>query len=490
MSFGIRSQLVLGLFSLLSVAVAIAALLFVYLIEGETESQVMSEQRERALLMSRALESLCPKLPCQEGTTDWRRSDTHRFRAGVIDPNGHLWFGQVHESDRRSSEVLDAFQSRSLSWQRIEDDQDLARLTAVDQRVVIPLTLTSGQPSAIVARFSLEHVRLALAERRNQAFLYLALDFLAVLLFGLYLSGQTLVRPLTTLTQSVTRLQPSAIASEAIDLPAVRGPAEIERLGRAFTELIVRLEASRAELAQSLMTLESTRDELVRSEKLATVGRLAASVAHEVGNPLAAVVGYLDYLRGETELDPKTLADLHQRMDGELTRIRTILRRLLDYSRPTKAMPMFVHVDEVIRSAIESHDFQTRFQGIVVEVSGSAPPAFMDSSRLHQVFVNLFTNAADAMGNEGRIMVELGEESGGVIVRVRDFGPGIAADQVEQVFEPFFTTKLQGVGTGLGLAISRRLVEEGGGKLTLEPQTQGACFILELPKTETALGVV
>ena len=481
MSFGIRSQLVLGLFGLLLVAVTIAALLLVYLVEGETESQVMSEQREHAQVIGRSLEVLCKKMPCPGAESLVALSQRGRLRIGVISPHGHPWLGGVHPSDRRAAAIVDAAQSGSLTWERINGKDDPARLSEIDQRVVLPLQLTGGQTGFLVARFSLGHVRQALAQRRAQVFFYLALDFLFVLLFGLYLSGQALVRPLRKLTDAVTELTPDSLSASGISLPLARGPAEIEQLADAFGDLITRLEASRTELAESLEILENTRDELVRSEKFATVGRLAASVAHEVGNPLAAVVGYLDYLRAESGLDAEVLDDLHRRMDGELIRIRTILRRLLDFSRPLESRPVPLHVEDVIRNVAEGHQFQSRFEGVEIEVVGQAPPAFMDGARLHQVFANLFSNAADAMGAGGHILIELSREKSDIVIRVQDSGPGIAPAQFEQVFEPFFTTKSKGMGTGLGLAISRRLVEEGGGQLTLAHAERGAHFVLRLP---------
>ncbi|MCA9545998.1 MAG: two-component sensor histidine kinase, partial [Myxococcales bacterium] len=233
-------------------------------------------------------------------------------------------------------------------------------------------------------------------------------------------------------------------------------------------------------LQATIGALEAARDDLVRSEKLATVGRLAAGVAHEVGNPLSAVVGYLDYLqagKGSEELR----AELFQRTRKELERIRTTVRLLLDFSRPAPDQPVAVRLQEVVRSAAELSGYHEALRHVTIEVQGDAPPVQADPARLRQVFVNLLLNAGQAQGGQGTVHVALGAAEGQVWARVVDQGPGVPAAVAAELFEPFFTTREQ--GTGLGLAISLRIVEAAGGTLRLLPsgEGQGAVFEVRLP---------
>ena len=244
-----------------------------------------------------------------------------------------------------------------------------------------------------------------------------------------------------------------------------------------------RLRERNAELAQSLAALEAARDELMRSERLATVGRLAAGVAHEVGNPLASVVGYLEYLRDDRGVSPEVRVDLHTRMDRELERIRLTVRNLLDFSRPSPAEPEVVDLADIVRSAVELVRVQRRLKGVDINYEGETPAVRAVAERLRQVLVNLLLNSADALSGSGTVVVHLSVADGFAVVEVVDDGPGVPAEMVSKLFDPFFTTKPTGEGTGLGLAICQRIVEEGGGRLRYENRANdpGACFSFTVP---------
>jgi len=127
---------------------------------------------------------------------------------------------------------------------------------------------------------------------------------------------------------------------------------------------------------------------------------------------------------------------------------------------------------------------QKRYRDVDIEVEGTASPAMADPVRIRQVFLNLFLNAADAMGGEGTIRVSITDHESAVYAEVHDSGPGLDAETAENLFEPFFSTKPRGQGTGMGLPVSQRLIEEAGGRLWLKsvPNTPGCVFAFELPK--------
>jgi signal transduction histidine kinase len=240
---------------------------------------------------------------------------------------------------------------------------------------------------------------------------------------------------------------------------------------------------------QMTSSLATQREQLIRSEKLASVGQLAAGVAHEIGNPLAAILGYVDILRADAasagRLPDAERRDALDRVKAETQRINRIIRDLLEYSRPSHEEPSLIDPLLVVRSAQALLAPQARFREVRITVTpeGSSWPAVMVSQgRMTQVLVNLLLNAADAMDGKGQVAVTCESVAGRVRIAVSDEGPGIERELRRKVFDPFFTTKPPGQGTGLGLSISRAIVESYGGTLELDPEAaRGARFVIDLP---------
>jgi signal transduction histidine kinase len=185
------------------------------------------------------------------------------------------------------------------------------------------------------------------------------------------------------------------------------------------------------------------------------------------------------------------VADFLERISVEARRIDRIVRGLLDLARPAEPVVGDVDVAAPVDAALRLARVQARFRGVEVEVE--IPPALprvaADEARLAQVFLNLFLNAADAMGGAGRIRVAARARDGRVEVEVRDTGPGIPAADLPRVFEPFFSTKPAGEGTGLGLAISQGIVESLGGELTAaNAEGGGAALTVALRAAGAAAG--
>jgi len=260
---------------------------------------------------------------------------------------------------------------------------------------------------------------------------------------------------------------------------------------------------------------------VVRSEKLASVGRFAAGVAHEVGNPLAAINAYAHILRDHAANHPSATQAV-QEIRREVDRIDRIVRGLLDYSRPRKATPYAVAVDDVVTSVVELLKTQGVLKRIEVkyEFVPPTPRVFGNRHDLEQILVNLLLNAADAMEGAGRIVVHAEQLKSEVLERglprrtdisvkpvlrgpsprariwldranrpaeviklvVADSGPGVPAELWERIFDPYFTTKEPGRGTGLGLAIVARIVDDLGGTIWVSPAREGgAAFHLLFP---------
>jgi signal transduction histidine kinase len=212
------------------------------------------------------------------------------------------------------------------------------------------------------------------------------------------------------------------------------------------------------------------------------VGRLAAGVAHEVGNPLSGIMGYLSLARSEAKQNPKLL-DYLGRIDAELLRIDGIVKSLLDLGRPAKMQPSVVDIARTVESCHLLLSKGKDFEG--VELSLLIEPGLLvsaDASALSQVFINLLLNAAQAMEAKGRITVRGTKEGSWAQIEVQDTGPGIPSEILPRIFDPFFTTKSAGRGTGLGLAVCQHLVAAMGGQLSAgNAEGGGALISMKLP---------
>jgi signal transduction histidine kinase len=323
---------------------------------------------------------------------------------------------------------------------------------------------------------------------RASAVLYLALTFALVLVLSGVLIFSRIVRPLGRLIEAAERA--TAPADEL--LPEEGSADEVGRLTRALNRMVRRLaerqralEAHVAELEAKRRALETAHEALLRSERLASVGRLAAGVAHEVGNPLATIQGFLSLARSET-VSAALRADYLGRVEAEVDRIHRLLRDLMDYARPPAQSLGPLDPRRPVEAALQLLAPQPRFREIQVDCRYLEPLPLVlgDEARLLQVMLNLLLNAADAMEGRGRIEVRVGRldaDPERVEIAVSDRGPGIPPEEQARIFEPFFTTKGPGQGTGLGLAISRSIVESQGGELTVESEPgRGATFAVRL----------
>jgi signal transduction histidine kinase len=259
----------------------------------------------------------------------------------------------------------------------------------------------------------------------------------------------------------------------------------IGRVAPSVSRLERRLREERARIREQIVALEATnaelreaRKDLARNERLASVGRLAAGVAHELGNPVSAVIGYCTILEDRLAAgrDGKEYAG---RIAREATRMDRILRDLLDLARP-RGPAAEVDLAKVIARAAQLIEEQAVWKGCKLrsEVGATLPRAAGDDHYFVQVLVNLFTNAAKA----GASTVELiGREEGGApVVEVLDDGRGLPADHEARLFEPFFTTASGGEGTGLGLAICHATMERFGGAITACPRLPGPGAVFKL----------
>lgn len=231
--------------------------------------------------------------------------------------------------------------------------------------------------------------------------------------------------------------------------------------------------------------LEEAQKQLVQAEKIASLGRMAAGVAHEINNPLAGVLIYADILMKEVKSNEQWRTDLEEIINQTL-RCKQIVARLLEFSRKSLDQQVLFDVNESIRQCVKLLQHQTLFHNIEViqNLETNLPQVLGNPGELEQVFTNLILNAADAMEGRGRITIysEPDPAAQQVLLKFTDTGPGISPEIREKIFEPFFTTKPVGVGTGLGLSVVYGVIHRHGGSIEVEsPPGGGAVFTIRLP---------
>jgi two-component system NtrC family sensor kinase len=243
-----------------------------------------------------------------------------------------------------------------------------------------------------------------------------------------------------------------------------------------------------AALAQSfnsmVETLEVTQRQLLHKEKLASMGQLAAGVAHEINNPLGTILLFSDLLYKEMPEDDSRRSDLRRIID-ETRRCKIIVADLLNFARQQEVLAQETNLNQMLEQAIEAVQHQPTFGGvhIVRRLTEDLPALEADPAQLQQVFVNLLNNAAEAMPDGGTITVTTRPGGDATLQAcIADTGCGIPRENLGRLFTPFFTTKAPGSGTGLGLSIVYGIIKMHRGQITVESELgRGTTFTVTLP---------
>jgi signal transduction histidine kinase len=497
MRWGLRLRVLVVLASMLSLTTLMNSLTVLGLTRRSMELQHEQTLEDLAGLTATTMSAaMDPTLEIDEGVN---REDLMRLSELVVrqfpgtivvvtDAGGEpfgMWPGGVGRSPagRSSAELALARADPTLLARGVSSTpvvvSDRAEATSSDLLVV------GGR---VVGTVSLTRpfsgVRMAMIVSQQLAVLYIVLSGGLMLIVGFFFLTRVLVRPLDALVTATERVAGGDLRSD-VD---VHGTGEFKDLQQSFNKMVARLRDGRAaleerlnELTESNRRLEHAQMESVRAERLATIGQMAAGLAHEVGNPLSAVMGLLEVV--DEDLTPPERADLVGRIQGEVRRIDRILRELLDYARTGTGRRQLVAAIDPVRQAIRLLSHHARGRAVEVRLDSDPVVAVVsvDPDALVQVVLNLLVNAADAMKGRGVVDVSLHEYGGELHIAVRDHGPGIAPEVMGRLFTPFFTTKDPGTGTGLGLSVSERLVSQAGGYIRVESFTDGSCFTVCLP---------
>jgi two-component system NtrC family sensor kinase len=301
---------------------------------------------------------------------------------------------------------------------------------------------------------------------RERVFLIAAATVLLAMLVAIPLAW-SISRPLTDLARATWQV---AQGDWSVRVPA-SGRGEMGTLARSFNAMVE--------------ALQSTQERLVQKEKLASVGQLAAGVAHEINNPLGTVLLYADILYRETPEDDRQQREDLQMIVREATRCKVIVNDLLNFSRQNEVMAQEIDLNELLQELAREVQQQDLYQQVklLTDLETNLPLIQADPLQLRQVFLNLMNNAAEAMPNSGRLILRTrkGSAAGFVTVQVQDSGTGISEENLNKLFTPFFTTKPIGKGTGLGLAISYGIIKMHRGQISVQSQVgEGTTFTVTL----------
>jgi two-component system sensor histidine kinase HydH len=239
-------------------------------------------------------------------------------------------------------------------------------------------------------------------------------------------------------------------------------------------------------LFKDLTEVRLLRGEIERSRRLASVGRLAAGVAHEIRNPLSSIKGFATYFKERYQdipRDQQTATIMIQEVD----RLNRVVSQLLEFARPIIIKPQPTNLIALIDDSIKLIENQAAEKGIVIESSSSiqAGNIMVDPDRLNQVLLNIYLNAIESMADGGELQIEISSksETGGIDIKISDTGCGIIAEDLTKIFDPYYTTKSS--GTGLGLAIAHNIIEAIGGQIQVESQpAQGTTFKIRIPNPD------
>jgi len=534
---GLRSQIILNLIVLMVITVGLISIATLKI----TASSILKQKIVSGNILVSSIQSSIDSIfrgdpdSFQKGAEGWRLARLvrsfgresefnslfivdrdHRVIANSVEGKGGI---EIHDRDMdmaiSDGEVITRFGKRDrwLSW-------------GVGNELIIsaPIYLGAKIVGGIRANLSLSDVQKSIMKTQKIIFLYIVFDSIVIIIFGGFLLSRSLVKPIKELLRATEKISDGDFSQKMKD----RGINEIGKLSMSFNRMSRRLEGYVKSVEKANIELKQAQDEVIRSEKLASVGRLAAGVAHEIGNPIGAILGYVHILKGGVK-DRKEEEDYLKRIETESSRINTIVRDLLDFSRPSQVEVREVEINKVIDSTVSLLSPQKVLRKIRVDLylEEDLPSVLVDENQFQQVMINLIINASDAMPDGGDLTIQTGltstqgEGAGSLSqrrkgdpegidyallrmdytfsgsynrlkaaarsleVKVSDTGCGIREEDRPKIFDPFYTTKPPGKGTGLGLTTCLRIIESFNGHIKVESrETKGTTFTILLPVAE------
>jgi signal transduction histidine kinase len=466
-------------------------------VERNQREAIIEQARLRALSLGESLATL------SEGYLlgyNFAKLEQVAERLTTHDPDVFYTVAHLHDG------IVAAYSGRDdLQGTSLDDPISLAALQAIaplTQEIVIPESKELGYDVAIpviVAGSARKWgtIRLGFSLKRAYGLIHQTRRDLLLLSLGAIICGTSLAIVLAMrISQPIGHLVAAAqgLAKGAYGRPVqVNARDEIGYLAHAFeqmrTSLLRHLESEadeRRRLEESNRKLREAQQQLIQSESMAAVGKVAARVAHEVNNPLAIIKTAVRIIRNQSAPDSPTTGSL-QMIEDEISRIARIIQELLEFSRPTTPVQEWVQINAIIQSLEPLLEQDLREKQIALKniLESELPLVLISSDQLKQVVLNLVRNAADAMPQGGELVIRTAHQGQCVELSIADTGCGIPAEHREHIFDPFFTTKQRGKGMGLGLSVSYGIITAARGRIEVESEVgKGSLFRVGLPAVQ------
>lgn len=505
LKIGIRTQLGLGIALITLAGVAFIGLMSIKIVEDRALEWKMREAQKTARLAASSISELRPWLDEEKALS---LLSVVMSGAGVRDYSlttslgrSVIRHGEFPKGAGRPLSALDGIKISRHGGGWLSGPGTLLHVSTL---------LSDGGPlrGRLEFSLSLDDINGELTVVRKFLVIYIILDSAIIIVFGFVFLSGSIINPIRRLTVAASRISDGSFG-ERVDIDSDN---EIGLMALSFNKMAERIEEEINTLERVNSELVSAQAEVLRSSTLAAVGRLAAGIAHEIGNPLGAVGGYLQILERGT-LDGAEEKDIIVRAGREVARIDSILREFLEFSRSEKKPLQSIDVNALLLDTIHGLEGHRDFNDISVktELGEGLPLVKINEGKLRQVFVNLLVNAAQSMsaaGGAGVIETTTSVEkvavkganlrrrkgdkplSGNeeiyrnyVSIRIRDNGCGVSEEDAKKIFDPFYTTKEVGKGTGLGLFVSQSILKVYGGQIDFESKVAvGSTFTVRLPR--------
>jgi signal transduction histidine kinase len=355
---------------------------------------------------------------------------------------------------------------------------------------------TIVEPKAAVVIIELNSIYETIFQNKKAIFVYLLVNVILLTIVGFYRLIAITVKPI----ERMVRMSQSYHDPDVLFFSEEQKRSEFGQLSMALNGMLYRIESDRVQLRNSVTSLEiansellKTQKEMVRTEKIASVGRLSAGLAHEIGNPIGIVQGYVELLQ-QPDIDQAEKQQFAQRALSELDRVNKLIRQLLDYAGSSSHEMSITNLHQLLEGVCEIVAFKKNSHPISL-IKDIPVNIFIecDGESLRQVFLNCLLNALDALESKtgdferqiivkAKGVVEGEDHQTDVHIIMEDNGIGIEDKNLEAIFDPFFTTKDQGQGTGLGLFVSHSIIDAHGGKIWIESTLgKGSTVNIKLP---------
>jgi len=430
-------------------------------------------------------------------------ASTSENETGKTIPMSNIFCKRCHQGKKGTLKGKD-IKYRSESITRLKDGSRIANMTfsipnKPDCTTSTCHTHSRKEPTLgiVDVEVSLKNVDRRLIVRREKNLVFGLILVAGITSLGSLFIYRLIYLPVRQIIKGIKAVSRGDLDSR---IAVVSQTDEMGYLARSFNKMTARIKVMTERLSnvnielerkveQRTLELQKTQDSVMQSEKLASLGLMAAAIAHEINNPLTAVLTYSSLLYRTAEEGSETREDLEV-IVSETTRCRDIVRGLLDFARETNVQQKPINVNDLLRQTIMLVANQVTFQDIEIvnNYAKYLPDTVMDSDQVKQVFLNIMLNAADAMPNGGTLYIHTAfdYERNEITIEFQDTGIGIPEHDIKKIFDPFYTTKAKGKGTGLGLSVSYGIIQRHGGTIDVTSKLgKGTTFIISFPVNPT-----